>query len=97
MNLVELRPIVVLHFFHAEGCHYCAEAEPIVAAFRRKYPLRVLVVPHNVTRQPEFRVGGWKPKGTPGYAVEIEGKLAGKREGVLQVKDLERLVGKDNL
>ncbi len=77
------RLIVVKQF----GCEACAEAQPALDAFARKYAGQIFVIPVY-----SRRVQDWEPRGTPAYALIVENQIIRKRIGVMTLAELERWV-----
>ena len=81
-----------LYVYVQTGCPACAEAEPHLAELRRRHPYDLFVVPLYLDRK-EWKVGGWTPNATPGYALVVENKLVNKKVGTMTTAELEAWIG----
>lgn len=87
--MFELRPPPKLYIVKQVGCGACAEAEPHIAAFARKYVGRIFVIP-SYGRS----VLDWSPSATPAYALVDGGRIVKKHVGGMTLTEMERWIFK---
>jgi hypothetical protein len=92
MSFVHFEPTPTLYLFLQDGCGSCAEAEPHWRRVQREYPTKVMFIPLHVNRK-DWNIHGWRPRGTPGYALVVGGRLVKKHVGVLEYAGLKEWLG----
>jgi hypothetical protein len=80
-----------LYFFYEHGCYFCQQAEGPLKQWMKKYPVAMLVKKRLSGAQ---EVHGWLPSGTPGYLLVLGRDVIVHHTGMLEEKDLEKLLHK---
>lgn len=90
---MELRPTPFLYVFVQDGCPACAEADVHLKQVQRENPCTLMIVPLHVNRK-DWRILGWRPPATPGYALVANNRLVKKHVGVMEYDELVDWLGK---
>ena len=89
---LHIQMIPSLYLFVQDGCEACAAAAPAWERLRREDPTSLIIIPLHVNRR-DWDILGWRPKGTPGYALVVNGRLVKKHVGALDYKELKTWLG----
>ena len=88
----------ILHVFTQRGCPHCLQAEQALSVWESGGGQEgVFIIRHRLDFFPDYEISGWRPRGTPAYALVSDGILYKTHEGVLTPSRITGFVRLDRL